>query len=196
LPVYVAIVRLPRNTETVMLGKRVQFDEETWNALELLARVRMQNFQELADGAFAYLLRKHGRPTDLKAALRQSIKDAKSNMAKSFMPDFLKRPVLPSVRRGPKYLVLEGPRSPAIARTEGQPPRCYGSRAISRIVFPLAKCSRRIRATVSTTTSSDHPLRIKAESVQRPHVRQVIFARRITRGNHRRYQTVVLQDIK
>jgi hypothetical protein len=55
-----------------MPGKRVQFDDETWNALDLLARDRMQDFQELADEAFTDLLRKHGRPTDLKTALRQS----------------------------------------------------------------------------------------------------------------------------
>jgi uncharacterized protein with von Willebrand factor type A (vWA) domain len=83
----------------LMRGKRVQFDDETWNALDLLARDRMQDFQELADEAFTDLLRKHGRPIDLKAALRQSIKDAGD------MPDFVKRPVLPSVRRGPKYSV-------------------------------------------------------------------------------------------
>jgi hypothetical protein len=55
-----------------MPGKRVQFDDETWHAIELLRRDRMQDFQELADEAFRDLLRKHGRPTDLKAALRQS----------------------------------------------------------------------------------------------------------------------------
>jgi hypothetical protein len=55
-----------------MPGKRIQFDDETWHALELLRRDRMQDFQELADEAFRDLLRKHGRPTDLKAALRQS----------------------------------------------------------------------------------------------------------------------------
>jgi hypothetical protein len=58
-----------------MPGKRVQFDQETWNALDLLARDRMQDFQELADEAFADLLRKHGRPVDLKAALRQSVRE-------------------------------------------------------------------------------------------------------------------------
>jgi hypothetical protein len=36
-----------------MPGKRVQFDEETWRALDLLARERAMNFQELADEAFA-----------------------------------------------------------------------------------------------------------------------------------------------
>jgi hypothetical protein len=55
-----------------MPGKRVQFDAETWQALDLLARDRMMDFQELADEAFRDLLRKHNRPTDLRTALRQS----------------------------------------------------------------------------------------------------------------------------
>jgi predicted DNA-binding ribbon-helix-helix protein len=55
-----------------MPGKRVQFDDATWRALDLLARERAMNFQELADEAFADLLRKHDRPIDLKAALRES----------------------------------------------------------------------------------------------------------------------------
>jgi hypothetical protein len=32
-----------------MPGNRVQFDDEAWNALDLLAKDRMQDFQELAD---------------------------------------------------------------------------------------------------------------------------------------------------
>ena len=55
-----------------MPGKRVTIDDETWTVLDLLARDRMATFQELADEAFADLLRKHGRPVGLKAALRQS----------------------------------------------------------------------------------------------------------------------------
>jgi len=55
-----------------MPGKRVQFDDQTWQALDLLARDRMMEFQELADEAFRDLLRKHGRPIDLESALRQS----------------------------------------------------------------------------------------------------------------------------
>jgi hypothetical protein len=55
-----------------MPGKRVQIDDETWQALDLLARDSMRDFQELADEAFRDLLRKHGRPTDLKTALRRS----------------------------------------------------------------------------------------------------------------------------
>jgi len=55
-----------------MPGKRVQFDDETWQQLDLLAHDQMKDFQELADEAFRDLLRKHGRPTDLKSALRRS----------------------------------------------------------------------------------------------------------------------------
>lgn len=55
-----------------MPGKRVQFDEETWQSLDLLARDQMKDFQELAEEAFRDLLRKHGRPATLKEALRKS----------------------------------------------------------------------------------------------------------------------------
>ena len=55
-----------------MPGKRVTIDDETWTVLDLLARDRMATFQELADEAFADLLKKHGRPVGLKAALRKS----------------------------------------------------------------------------------------------------------------------------
>ncbi len=55
-----------------MPGKRIQFDDETFGALDLLARDRMMTFQELADEAFRDLLRKHNRPTGLKEALRKS----------------------------------------------------------------------------------------------------------------------------
>ena len=64
-----------------MIGKRVQFDEETWQALALLARDRMMDFQELVDEAFRDLLHKHGRPTDLKSALRQSVSQEAANDA-------------------------------------------------------------------------------------------------------------------
>jgi hypothetical protein len=61
-----------------MPGKRIQFDDWTWQALDLLARDRMMDFQELADEAFSDLLKKHGRPTDLKTALRESAKEEDS----------------------------------------------------------------------------------------------------------------------
>lgn len=55
-----------------MPGKRIEIDDETWPVLNLLAKDRMMSFQELADEAFADLLKKHGRPVGLKSALRKS----------------------------------------------------------------------------------------------------------------------------
>lgn len=55
-----------------MPGKRIQIDDENWAELRLLAGDRMMTFQELADEAFADLLKKHGHPVDLRAALRKS----------------------------------------------------------------------------------------------------------------------------
>lgn len=55
-----------------MPGKRIAFDQETWNVVDLLAKDRMMTFQELADEAFRDLLKKHNRPTSLKEALRKS----------------------------------------------------------------------------------------------------------------------------
>ena len=66
-----------------MPGKRVAFDEETWAALDLLARDRMMDFQELADEAFRDLLKKHGRPTELKVALRRSVEAANAGTDKN-----------------------------------------------------------------------------------------------------------------
>jgi hypothetical protein len=55
-----------------MIGKRVQFDEETWAAINLLRQERRRSFQQLADEAFGDLLEKHHRPADLKTQLRES----------------------------------------------------------------------------------------------------------------------------
>jgi len=56
--------------------KLVEFDEETWAALDLLGRDSMKTLQELADEAFRDLLRKYDRPSDLKAALKQSARSS------------------------------------------------------------------------------------------------------------------------
>ena len=55
--------------------KLIAFDQETWNALDLLARDSMSTIQELADEAFRDLLRKHNRAVDLKTALRLSARE-------------------------------------------------------------------------------------------------------------------------
>jgi hypothetical protein len=63
--------------------KLVAFDEETWQAVDLLGRDSMKTFQELSDEAFRDLLQKHGRPTDLKAALRASARSPAAPRAAS-----------------------------------------------------------------------------------------------------------------
>ena len=57
------------------MRKLVAFDDDTAAKLKQLARDRMATFQELADEAFADLLKKHGIPIDLKDALRKSARD-------------------------------------------------------------------------------------------------------------------------
>jgi hypothetical protein len=42
--------------------KLVEFDAETWHALNLLSLETMKTFQELADEAFRDLLHKYARP--------------------------------------------------------------------------------------------------------------------------------------
>jgi hypothetical protein len=52
--------------------KLIAFDDDTFDKLKQLGRDRMATIQELADEAFADVLRKHGIPVDLKDALRKS----------------------------------------------------------------------------------------------------------------------------
>ena len=59
---------------TDLARKLIAFDEDTFGKLTQLGRDRMATLQELADEAFADLLRKHGFPIDLKDALRKSAK--------------------------------------------------------------------------------------------------------------------------
>jgi non-homologous end joining protein Ku len=54
------------------MRKLITFDDDTFDKLKQLARDRMATFQELADEAFADLLKKHGIPIDLRDALRKS----------------------------------------------------------------------------------------------------------------------------
>jgi hypothetical protein len=63
--------------------KLIEFDAATLQALELLGRDSMKDLQELADEAFRDLLKKHGRPSTLKEALRQSTRQTPANDAAS-----------------------------------------------------------------------------------------------------------------
>jgi non-homologous end joining protein Ku len=56
------------------MRKLIAFDDDTFDKLKQLGRDRMATLQELADEAFADLLKKHGVPIDLKDALRKSAK--------------------------------------------------------------------------------------------------------------------------
>lgn len=65
------------------LRKLIAFDDDTLDKLTQLARDRMATFQELADEAFADLLKKHGVPIDLKDALRKSARLSKDATPKT-----------------------------------------------------------------------------------------------------------------
>ena len=65
------------------MRKLIAFDDDTFDKLKQLARDRMATFQELADEAFADLLKKHGIPIDLKDALRKSVRLAAKSGGKS-----------------------------------------------------------------------------------------------------------------
>jgi len=56
-----------------MPGKRFQFDDETWQAIDAVASQQGKTFQKLADEAFKDLLKKHHQPVGLQAALTESI---------------------------------------------------------------------------------------------------------------------------
>jgi hypothetical protein len=57
--------------------KLIAFDDETMSALTQLGKDRMATIQDLADEAFADLLKKHGVPIDLKDALKKSAAQAR-----------------------------------------------------------------------------------------------------------------------
>lgn len=61
-----------------VVRKLIAFDDDTFDKLKQLGRDRMATIQELADEAFADVLKKHGIPVDLKDALRKSASAAKA----------------------------------------------------------------------------------------------------------------------
>ncbi len=69
----------PRKGSHPTRRKLVEFDAETWHALQLLSRDSMKSLQALAEEAFADLLKKHGRPVNLKQALKESLRRQPAN---------------------------------------------------------------------------------------------------------------------
>jgi non-homologous end joining protein Ku len=78
--------------------KLIAFDDDTFDKLKQLGRDRMATIQELADVAFADLLRKHGIPIDLKDALRKSVSLSKAPAKDASQQE---RQVTPSRKRRP-----------------------------------------------------------------------------------------------
>lgn len=74
------------------MRKLIAFDDDTLDKLTQLARDRMATFQELADEAFADLLKKHGIPIDLKDALRKSAGISKAATARKARSKTAKAP--------------------------------------------------------------------------------------------------------
>jgi uncharacterized protein with von Willebrand factor type A (vWA) domain len=70
---------LPRGRQ-VIVRKLIAFDDDTFDKLTQLGRDRMATIQELADEAFADVLKKHGIPIDLRDALRKSASLSKTSV--------------------------------------------------------------------------------------------------------------------
>lgn len=60
-----------------LVGKRIQFDRATWDAIDLLAREQMKDLPEITEEAFRDLLHKYGRTADFREALKMSARKAK-----------------------------------------------------------------------------------------------------------------------
>jgi hypothetical protein len=73
--------------------KQIEFDSETYLAINDLASDRMATIQELADEAFADVLKKHGRPVGLKAALKQSAAVARANVVSLHSQRLIKKAI-------------------------------------------------------------------------------------------------------
>ena len=65
-----------------LVGKRLQFDRETWNAIDLMARDQMKSVEEITEEAFRDLLKKHGRSADFREQLKLSARAAKSKASR------------------------------------------------------------------------------------------------------------------
>jgi hypothetical protein len=60
-----------------LVGKRLRFDRETWNAIYLMARDQMKSIEEITEEAFRDLLKKYGRSADFREQLKLSARAAK-----------------------------------------------------------------------------------------------------------------------
>jgi hypothetical protein len=70
-------VKKTRTSGDDFVGKRLQFDRATWDAIDLLARDQMKDLPEITEEAFKDLLRKYGRTADFREALKLSARRVK-----------------------------------------------------------------------------------------------------------------------
>jgi hypothetical protein len=71
---FMAAKKAKRAKTAALRRKLIGFDEETFQALEVLAGDQMKSWDELVAEALRDLLEKHGRSDDLRTALKLSIK--------------------------------------------------------------------------------------------------------------------------
>ncbi len=65
-----------------IVGKRIRFDRDTWNAIEVLAQDQMKDIPEIVEEALRDLLKKHGRSADFRQQLRMSVKESEPRSRK------------------------------------------------------------------------------------------------------------------
>ena len=62
--------------EDDLVGKRIQIDRATFDAISLMAREQMKDLPEITEEAFRDLLKKYGRTADFREALKMSARQA------------------------------------------------------------------------------------------------------------------------
>lgn len=60
------------NPRSQTIGKRIRFDRDTWNAVQMLAQDQLKDIPEIVEEAMRDLLTKHGRSADFRQQLRLS----------------------------------------------------------------------------------------------------------------------------
>ncbi len=71
---FAAISEDIRSMNDSPIRRRIEFDAETWHALNRLSLDSRKPLQDLADEAFRDFLTKHRRPVTLRDALRESVR--------------------------------------------------------------------------------------------------------------------------
>jgi hypothetical protein len=105
-----------------MPGKRVQFDDETLEAIRAVARNTGKSFQKTADEAFADFLRKHKPPVGLKASLKESVRERgkrkRPSGPSSAAPPLKQRPIYSLFCLGNRTTFISGEK--AVSRENGK----------------------------------------------------------------------------